>query len=147
MTRRGKLRVLLVTSRDTGRWVIPKGWPMDGLTDAAAAAVEALQEAGVSGRIEATPVGSYRYEKPDIAPGTLLTVAVYTLWVEQQGRRWLERNARRRRWFNAPSAAKLVAEPDLAELIGRLSEDASIATPRPRLRTKVTRVRRPASVI
>ncbi|MEN9850080.1 MAG: hypothetical protein RL128_243, partial [Pseudomonadota bacterium] len=48
---RGKVEVLLITSRDTGRWVIPKGWPIDGLAPAQTAAREAWEEAGVEGDI------------------------------------------------------------------------------------------------
>lgn len=145
MTRRGLLRVLLVTSRDTGRWVIPKGWPMTGLDDPAAAAVEALQEAGVSGRIEFASAGTYRYVKADVAVDKPLSVTVYRLWVETQGRRWPERAARKRRWFTIARAAALVAEPELAALIAAHADLESKHAHRVKPRRKVARVRAPAS--
>ena len=50
-TQKAGVELLLVSSRDTGRWIIPKGWPMDRETPAAAAAMEAWEEAGVRGRV------------------------------------------------------------------------------------------------
>ena len=55
----GKYRVLLVTSRETRRWIIPKGWPMKGRKDHEAAAQEALEEAGVTGHVHKHPMGAY----------------------------------------------------------------------------------------
>ena len=54
---------MLVTSRGTGRWIIPKGWPMKRKAPHAAAAREALEEAGVVGEVQSSPLGSYSYEK------------------------------------------------------------------------------------
>ena len=59
----GGVEILLVTSRETRRWVTPKGGRMPGKTDAEAAAQEALEEAGVEGRVADEPVGSFRYLK------------------------------------------------------------------------------------
>src|SRR5437773_2370121 len=58
-----KTEVLLVTSRRTRRWIVPKGWPVESLEPSACAAVEALEEAGVSGQVEQKPIGHYRYLK------------------------------------------------------------------------------------
>ena len=60
---RGKVEVLLITSRDTGRWVIPKGWPIDGMTPASAAAREAWEEAGVEGMVGEEGLGAFGYDK------------------------------------------------------------------------------------
>ena len=60
----GRLRVMLLTSRDTQRWVIPKGWPMRGREPSEVAVQEAFEEAGLVGTIVSKhPIGSYHYEK------------------------------------------------------------------------------------
>jgi 8-oxo-dGTP pyrophosphatase MutT (NUDIX family) len=117
--RRG-LEVLLVTSRDTGRWVIPKGWPMDGKAPHEAAAQEAFEEAGVLGEVSAAAVGAYPYGKR-LKSGEVraCTVEVFPLKVTQHKRVWPEKHERRRSWFAAEDAAGRVDEPELAELIRR----------------------------
>jgi 8-oxo-dGTP pyrophosphatase MutT (NUDIX family) len=57
------LEILLVTTRQTRRWIIPKGWPIKGLRPAKSAAREAFEEAGVRGKISAKPLGLFTYEK------------------------------------------------------------------------------------
>ena len=59
----GSAEILLVTSRTTQRWIVPKGWPIKGLKDHDAAAREAFEEAGVVGRISEKPAGRYTYWK------------------------------------------------------------------------------------
>jgi 8-oxo-dGTP pyrophosphatase MutT (NUDIX family) len=113
----GLLRVLLVTSRETGRWVIPKGWPAKGLRDHKSAAREAMEEAGVSGRIGTKPIGSYRYFKRDDNTDQLLGVSVFLLAVSKQKSRWPEQRQRQRAWFSIEVAARRVAEPELRALI------------------------------
>lgn len=81
---KGMQQVLLVTSRDTGRWIIPKGWPSKRIDDAAAASREAKQEAGVTGRIAPKPVGSYRYRKIEANGSRLIEVFVYVLSVKKE---------------------------------------------------------------
>ncbi len=111
---KGAVQVLLITSRDTGRWVIPKGWPIMGLTAAGSAAREAWEEAGVEGKTLDQPLGQYLYDK--IArPATALpcSVAVFPLRVEALRNRFPERKQRRRKWFPATEAALLVAEAEL----------------------------------
>jgi len=123
------LRILLVTSRDTGRWVIPKGWPMARKKAHAAAAREALEEAGVTGRIHKTPVGAYRYIKRlKNGAGLACTVKVYPLEVVRQLKRWPEQGQRTAHWFEPAEAAHAVHEPDLAALI----EDFAASPPKPR---------------
>ena len=74
----GNLEVLLVTSRETRRWIVPKGWPWPEVSDHEAAAAEAWEEAGVRGRILADGLGTYTYDKQ--RDGTLLSVDVKLSW-------------------------------------------------------------------
>jgi 8-oxo-dGTP pyrophosphatase MutT (NUDIX family) len=114
----GQVRILLITSRGTRRWVIPKGWPMNGLKPNEAAAVEATEEAGVIGEIEAAPIGSYRYMKAlKDAQEIAVQVIVFPLRVEGLEEDWKERGQRRSEWFRYQRAATLVAEPALSHLI------------------------------
>ena len=116
----GGLEVLLITSRETHRWVIPKGWPMRDRKDYQAAAQEALEEAGISGRIRKRPLGAYTYQKRRVgrvAPGRVL---VYVLEVAAERLTWRERDQRTRQWFKPDDAADNVDEPRLAAMIRSL---------------------------
>src|ERR1700744_2721291 len=86
----GKVRVLLVTSRDTGRWIIPKGNVNSGTTPAKAAAKEAYEEAGVKGNITSPiPFGLYTYFKRlESGKARPARVEVYLLRVGQQLGKW-----------------------------------------------------------
>lgn len=120
--RRGEsLEILLITSRETRRWVIPKGGRMDGKTDPQAAAQEAYEEAGVQGEIQQEPVGSFRYSKRLKAGEQACVVEVYPLEVLIQLGAWPEDAERERRWVSPAQAAEMVQEPDLSDLIGRFS--------------------------
>lgn len=120
------LEILLVTSRDTGRWVVPKGGRMAGLTDAQAAAQEALEEAGVEGRIAETPLGEFHYLKRlKRRAARPCIVSVYELEVQRELADWQERGQRTRRWMTAAEAANAVEEADLAGLIRALAISAS----------------------
>ncbi|MFC3079051.1 NUDIX hydrolase [Phenylobacterium terrae] len=114
----GRIEVMLITSRETRRWVIAKGWPITGLNPGDSAAQEALEEAGVTGDVWAEPVGAYDYEKR-LKGGELqpVEVEVFPLRVLEELEAWPEKGQRERRWFAAAEAAGLVAEPRLAELI------------------------------
>lgn len=115
---RAKVEVLLITSRDTGRWVIPKGWPMQGLSDAEAASIEAWEEAGVRGDINPESIGQFGYDKVLSATETkLCTVTVFGLRVAALHTDFPERKQRRRKWFAAEKAARKVAEPELRQLL------------------------------
>jgi 8-oxo-dGTP pyrophosphatase MutT (NUDIX family) len=116
----GKLEVLLVTSRETKRWLIPKGWPMKGKKPHKAAAQEAIEEAGVKGDIKQVPLGHYDYWKRRAKHFDLCRVEVYPLEVSKQLRSWREKGQRDSRWFEVEEAAHQVLEPALAELIRRL---------------------------
>ncbi|CAN5282671.1 hypothetical protein BH10PSE1_BH10PSE1_34760 [soil metagenome] len=111
-------QILMITSRETRRWVIPKGGRMAGKTDPEAAAVEAMEEAGVQGRIAETPIGVFRYAKRlKSGQDRLCVVAVYPLRVLIQLGAWPEASQRERRWMTPDEAAASVHEPDLAQLI------------------------------
>ena len=114
----GNVEVLMVTSRDTGRWVMPKGWEMDGKKPWRAAEIEALEEAGAVGYVSHEAIGSYRYPKI-LDDGRIMpcTVRVYPMIVEKLKRRWKEKGQRKRHWFSPKDAAKRVAEEDLAALL------------------------------
>ena len=116
--KKGQVRVLMVTSRDTGRWVMPKGWEMDGKKPWRAAEIEALEEAGARGYIGSEQIGTYSYNKI-LDDGTALpcTVRVYPMIVEKLKRRWKERKQRKRRWFTPSAAARRVREPELSALL------------------------------
>ncbi|SLN17956.1 NUDIX domain protein [Roseivivax jejudonensis] len=121
--RKGRLQVLMVTSRDTGRWVMPKGWEMDGKKPWAAAAIEALEEAGVRGHIAREAIGTYTYGKVlDDGSVQPCRVQLFPMIADKLKRRWKERKQRKRRWFSIRSAAKRVDEPTLAELLRSLED-------------------------
>lgn len=120
---RGRVEVLLITSRDTGRWVIPKGWEVAGLTPAQSAAREAWEEAGVKGEIDDTGLGLFRYDKVLPVPPVLsCQVQVFALRVRTLSDRFPERKQRRRKWFDAQKAARKVNEPELRGLLKALPD-------------------------
>ena len=114
---RGETLVLLITSRDTGRWVVPRGNPMPGLSPHRTAAEEAWEEAGVRGEVSPRPLGAYRYDKRRRGGSVPAQVTLFQMRVDEEFADWPERSQRNRRWFAPAEAAALVAEPDLAALI------------------------------
>jgi len=118
--RQGKdgVEILMITSRETRRWVIPKGWPMITLAAHDAAAQEAWEEAGVRGEVDAIPVGAFRYRKRmKSGPPQRCRVEVFPLAVSVEEKDWPERRQRSRRWIPALEAARMVEEPELRILI------------------------------
>ena len=109
--------VLLITSRETKRWVIPKGWPMAGKNDCDAAAIEAFEEAGIEGHVNQESVGTYHYVKRKKSGNLDCEVTVYLLDVTQQLPKWPEKHERRRKWFSAKEATKRVDEAGLQAII------------------------------
>lgn len=127
--KKGDLRVLMVTSRDRGRWIMPKGWLMDGKKPWKAAKIEALEEAGAVGEISDQPIGTYHYVKRiDRKTRLRCHVTVYPMVVEKLKRRWKEKKQRKRHWFSLRKAAKLVEEEELARLLLSLTEGAETFT-------------------
>jgi 8-oxo-dGTP pyrophosphatase MutT (NUDIX family) len=114
------IEVLLVTGRRSGRWTIPKGWPMPGKTLAEAAAQEAFEEAGVTGTVSSCPLGIFRHIKQLLAIGDIqVDIVVHPLWVDREFPKWPELGQRKRKWFGVKEAAKRVDSPELSELIRR----------------------------
>jgi len=112
------IRILLITSRETRRWVIPKGNAPAGMVLHQAAAMEAEEEAGVLGAVCPTPLGSYRYRKRRRNGAALMVdVEVFPLAVWDEMPEWKEHTERERRWFSLAEAADAVEESDLSELI------------------------------
>jgi 8-oxo-dGTP pyrophosphatase MutT (NUDIX family) len=113
----GEPQVMLVTSRETKRWVIPKGWPMKGKKNWAAAAQEAKEEAGIIGKTYKRPVGEFRYFKRRAAHFDLCRVEVYVLGYERRLDSYREKGQREARWFALEEAAEAVQEPGLTALL------------------------------
>ena len=112
------IEIMLITSRESHRWIIPKGWPMKGRHPRGTAAREALQEAGIRGQIARKPVGSYTYIKRGLGGQQWpCRVDVFPLEVRSERLEWRESEQRIRVWFPFIEAAHLVEEPDLATLI------------------------------
>lgn len=116
--KKGK-EVLLITSRDSGRWIIPKGWPIDGLDGAGTAAQEAWEEAGVKpAKIIHTPLGLYHYIKllSNGAPAPI-EATVYPIEVAGLADNFPECHERKRSWVSPKQAAMMVDEPELRDLL------------------------------
>lgn len=115
-------QVLLITSCDTGRWIVPKGWPMDGFDGPGAALQEAWEEAGVAkADIDPTPVGQYEYEK-GMGEGMSVQVEtqVYLTQVHDLKEEYPDAGTRKREWFAPAEAANLVDEPGLKKILAAL---------------------------
>lgn len=112
------IEVLLITSRDTGRWVVPRGNPISGKSPAESAAQEAFEEAGIVGEVDPEPLGHYSYDKRRrfgiVVPAV---VHLFRMSVAEERDDWPEKAQRERRWFAAAEAAAAVHEADLAQLI------------------------------
>jgi 8-oxo-dGTP pyrophosphatase MutT (NUDIX family) len=115
---KGKPEILLVTSRRTKRWIIPKGWPMDGKTPGESALTEAWEEAGVIGKLRPRSLGLFSYLKSIDDKTDLPCVAmVYAVKVKSLAAKYPERGERTRKWFSLKKAAERVNEPELAHII------------------------------
>ena len=122
--RSGEVRVMLVTSRERGRWLFPKGWIIDGRTPAESAAQEAFEEAGVFGDVSDQPFGSYSYEKILRDQSTIdCLITMFGLRVRGTLLQWRERNERKRRWCGLSEAIGLVSDPELGDLLRKVQAD------------------------
>jgi uncharacterized protein Yka (UPF0111/DUF47 family)/8-oxo-dGTP pyrophosphatase MutT (NUDIX family) len=127
----GKLEILLITSRERGRWVIPKGNPIPSFLNYETAAREAFEEAGIEGGIATEPIGSFRYMKRRRAGWEVpALVTVYPMLVTRHARRWPERGQRELRWFPPDEAAEAVEEPELKVIIASLNGRRETLYPR-----------------
>ena len=119
----GEIEILLLTSRNTRRWIVPKGWPLVGHTPSECAAIEALEEAGILGEVAAKTLGSFRYDKRRKS-GEIVSckVQVFAMKVSRQRRRWAEKSARETRWCSLDEALMRVSEPGLRRLIAKFAK-------------------------
>lgn len=123
----GRLEVLLITSLHTGRWILPKGWPMRGRNAVEGAATEAWEEAGVVPRhLDGTPIGSFRYRKrlrggPEVPCDT----TVFLIEVASLSDDFPQKDRRQRKWVSPFEAAEAVDEPGLREILTTLDERLS----------------------
>ena len=117
----GRAEVLMITSRETGRWLLPKGWRMDDRSEGETGLTEAWEEAGVIGRLSGPALGTYGAQKA-LETGRPLPcrVEVHPVKVDKLAARYPEKGQRRRKWVPLAKAARLVAEPELAELLRSL---------------------------
>lgn len=124
----GSARIMLITSRGTRRWVVPKGNPIKGLDPHRAAAHEAYEEAGVSGTPCPTAIGRFRYAKR-LKDGRVrdAQVDVFPLAFVTQAEEWPEQDERTTRWFTLPEAAAAVAEPELKAIIAGFRAPEQVA--------------------
>lgn len=113
----GKVEFLLVSSRRTKRWILPKGWPMHGATPAETAATEAFEEAGVTGVASNIAIGFYSYRKSCDGDDLPVVVAMFPLRVKKVLKEWPEQTERKRKWFSRKKAANLLREPELRQIV------------------------------
>ena len=113
-----KLQVCLITSRTRKRWIIPKGWPVDGATPVEAARREAWEEAGVTGEADPTCIGLYSYVK-DLPKNEMLpcVVAIFPIKVRNKKGNWPEMHQRRRKWMTLKQAAKATDIKELSAIL------------------------------
>lgn len=124
----GPIEILLVTSRGSGHWTLPKGWPIPGRTAQDAARTEALEEAGVSGILGACSLGQFDYTKKSV--GTVVhRVTVYPLKVTRVYDTWDEQDQRKRRWFTLGNAAAAVKFPRLRKILWTLRAECEPQEP------------------
>jgi 8-oxo-dGTP pyrophosphatase MutT (NUDIX family) len=116
------VEILLITTLNTHRWIVPKGWPLDGKTPSATAAQEAMEEAGISGEIATTPLGSFHYNKLRKNGDTVsCKVDVFPMKVSRQRRSWDDKKIREVRWYSVDEALARVSEPGLRRLISKFA--------------------------
>lgn len=117
----GRVETCLVTTRSTRRWTLPKGWPMKGRKDPHAARIEAKQEAGLIGKADKEPIGTYPYWKRLDTHFALVETTVYRVEIKATLKKWKEQDQRDVRWMSLEEAALLVTEPGLACLLRKLA--------------------------
>jgi 8-oxo-dGTP pyrophosphatase MutT (NUDIX family) len=110
--------LLLITTRGTGRWTVPKGWPKPGVSNSLLAEREAFEEAGVVGKIGSNPIGNFTYTKRlHLFSWVRCRVDVYLLHADRQLLSWPEQESRKLIWIAPSQAVKLVKEPQLANVL------------------------------
>jgi 8-oxo-dGTP pyrophosphatase MutT (NUDIX family) len=114
-----KAEVLLITGRRSGRWTIPKGWPIDGKSLAESAAQEAFEEAGIKGKVSPEPIGTFRHVKRNFLGRVEVDIHVHAMSVKRELDKWPERRERTRKWFRVEEAVTLIESEELRALIVR----------------------------
>ena len=123
----GVIEILLVTTLKTRRWIVPKGWPLEGQSPSESAASEALEEAGVLGEVASESLGSFHYSKRRKSGDvTACKVHVYPMRVVSQRRSWAEKRARETCWCSPEEALARVSDPGLRRLIARFTKRPTV---------------------
>lgn len=113
----GAVEIVMVTTRDSGRWILPKGWPIKGMRNWGAAEIEAMEEAGLVGKAEHKCVGHYIYVKQYPKRSERISVEVFPFAIERQLDEWPEKGQREIRFFPPEEAARLVSDVGVGDLI------------------------------
>ena len=151
-----RCEILLVTTRRSKRWIIPKGWPIKGLRPAKSAAREAFEEAGIRGRIGTKSVGLFKYDKFLDEHGIEVSceVKVFPLLVKRQSDAWPEFEQRLVQWVEPSRAVSLIKEPELKRIVATFAKrvaaaaskaDSSLIGPRRRHRRPGWRAQSPGN--
>ena len=110
--------VLLVTSRNTRRLIIPKGWPMARHSARKTAKKEAFEEAGIIGKVAKEPVGEFlSYKGMGNGFKVRTNIVVYPLKFEQQVEEFPEAGQRELIWLPLSQAANACQEEGLCNLL------------------------------
>ena len=126
----GTVELLLVTTRRTRRWIVPKGWKIKGKKPCKSAAQEAFEEAGVRGAVSGKPIGSFVYDKwlDDDSVTTPCEVRIFPMLVKRQEDTWRECEEREARWVDLDTALQMIEELGLRTLVEafvvRIANDA-----------------------
>lgn len=121
----GSLKIMLITSRGTRRFTLPKGWPMKKRSMADVARIEAQEEAGIEGNVARSTIGHYLYWKRLKRVFIPVKVRVYPLQVQCEKAQWPEYEQRQRKWLSTEEVGLLVDEPQLMSLIAALNRNES----------------------
>lgn len=124
-----ELKILLISDRKKKKWLIPKGWPVNGLTFPQSAAKEAQEEAGVKGIISPQPLSDFGYHKKTTKWQTIpCRVIVYGFLVTDQDAEWKEKDQRDRLWCSLPQAIDKVNEQNLTKMLKTILKNPSLLT-------------------
>jgi len=116
-----KLQICLVTTRGSGRWIMPRGWPTHKCTPSEGAAIEAFEEAGVKGIAHSNSIGAYSYDKPlgdDVTP---VMVVVYAIHITEHFKNWPEKKQRKRKWMSPKKAARHLEELGARQIVANFN--------------------------
>jgi 8-oxo-dGTP pyrophosphatase MutT (NUDIX family) len=123
------LEILVVTTRQSRRWIVPKGWPIKRLTPSKSAAREAFEEAGVRGKISPRAIGVFTYRKTtgQTADDPNYEVKIFPLLVKRQSATWPESEQRVAQWVDPEKAIALIREPELKSIVAKFAKRAAVA--------------------